>query len=278
MRYIRKVTNIHIWWNISLYMDFIWIQIRAMREYPGAFLLKSFAKLVGVSASICTTYLMIYRFGSVLNWSTYEVMLLYSMNVVGYALAGFFMFHPFKNLSQRILDGTFDEMLTKPLNPFFYLCSRDFSTGYFSNLCAGTALLATCFIKLNIEFNPVKLVYLFIVLMGAGMIHSGFFMFINIPSFWIQKVEAISQLRSTLDSFIRYPISIYDTWIQVMLTFIFPFAFVNFFPAQYFLGKDDFSIFSPWFTYMTPGVGLVMVILGYLFFFLGLRNYKSTGS
>jgi len=262
----------------SLYLDFAAVQIKAMREYPAAFAIRSLAKVVGFTAQVCITYLMIYRFGGVLDWSTFEVLLLFSMNIIGYGLAGFFMFHPFTKLQQRILDGTFDEMLTKPLNPFFYLCSRDFSTGYFANLFVGVAALVVSFSQLDITLGAFQILWLIVVLLGAGMIHSGFFMLTNIPSFWLVKSDAIDGLRGTLESFIRFPISIYDTWIAVMLTYIFPFAFVNFFPAQYFLQMDDFMIFPPILIFMTPVVGGTLMLIGYALFQLGIRNYKSTGS
>ncbi len=261
-----------------LYWDFVKIQFRVAQEYRAAFLARSFAKAVANGASVCITYLTIYSFGHVLSWSAFEVMLLFSMNTIAYALAGFFMFHPFTKLQQRVNDGTFDEMLTKPLNPFFYLCSRDFSTGYFANLAVGIAALVVSFIQLDIKLSALKILWLVVVLIGTGMIHSGFFMLTNIPTFWLIKIDAIGRLRSTFESFIRYPISIYDTWIAVMLTYIFPFAFVNFFPAQYFLQKSDFMIFPPMLTFMTPVVGVVLMLMGYALFQLGIRNYKSSGS
>ena len=38
--------------------------------------------------------------------------------------------------------------------------------------------------------------------------------------------------------FTRYPISIYTRGVRIVLTFVLPFAFMNYFPATYFLQKD----------------------------------------
>ncbi len=263
---------------LSLYMDFVAIKFKSMAEYPAAFIMTTISKMLGFGSATCVTFIMIYRFGSVMSWSMYEVLLLFGMNTIAYGLSGFFMFHPFTKLSQHIRNGTFDEMLTKPLNPFFYLCSKEFSTGYFANVAVGTITIIVCFVKLGIQLSFLNVLYLIIVLLGAGMIHSGFFMFANVPSFWLLKVDALAHLRHTLEAFIRYPVSIYDTWIGVMLTFVFPYAFINFFPAQYFLNKRDLMIFPAAFVYITPVVGLAMVLLGYAFFNFGMKFYKSTGS
>ncbi|AEE97661.1 ABC transporter permease [Mahella australiensis] len=263
---------------MSLYFDFIKIKLKSITEYPGAFWAHSIAKMMGWGADLIVVYLMVHKFESILSWSAYEVLFLFSMDATSYALAGFFMFNPFAMLSQHIQMGTFDEMLTKPLNPFFYLCFKGFTTGYLGNLISTVTAMIICIIKLNISMSFVNIFYLIIIIIGSALIHSALFMFSNIPAFWIVKTDALSSFRWALDEFIRYPISIYDRWIQIMLTFVFPVAFINFYPSQYFLQKSDFLGFSPFFAHMTVVIGSILFVLGYMFFFVGVRNYKSTGS
>lgn len=261
-----------------LYFDFVKIKLRSIVEYPGAFWADTIAKMMGWAAFAIIAYLMVFRFENVLSWSTYEVLFLYSINSTSYSLAGFFMYHAFMGLSNHIQNGTFDEMLTKPLNPFMYLCFKSFSTGYIANIIVTIIALIICISKLDFIVTFSTIFYLIIVLFGGALIHSGMFIFFNVPAFWIVKSESLSRFRSSLNEFIHFPISIYDKWIQVMLTFVFPLAFINFYPAQYFLSKNDFLGFSPVFMYLTPIVGIILFALGYMFFFLGIRNYKSTGS
>ena len=47
-----------------------------------------------------------------------------------------------------------------------------------------------------------------------------------------------------------------------MLIFVVPFAFVSYFPAQFFLRKPDLSMFWGGFLYLTPVVGIVMFAFG----------------
>lgn len=263
---------------LSLYMDFIKIKLRVLTEYPAAFWAQSIAKMMGWAADLIIIYLMVWRFESVLSWSAYEVLLLYSLNATAYALAGFFMFNAFGRLSLHIQSGTFDEILTKPLNPFLYLCFKGFSTGYVGNLISTITAMIYSIVKLDIPMDFINIFYLIIIITGSSLIHAAVFMFSNIPVFWIIKADALFSFRWALDEFIRYPISIYDRWIQIMLTFVFPMAFINFYPAQYFLRKSDFLGFSPIFVHLTPVIGIFLFTLAYLFFFIGVRNYKSTGS
>jgi ABC-type uncharacterized transport system, permease component len=263
---------------INLYLEFIKIKLRAMTEYPVAFWTDTFAKMIGWAANLAVVFLMVFNFKKILGWSSYEVLLLFAINATSYALAGFFMFNAFGMLPMHIQMGTFDEILTKPINPFFYLCFKGFATDYIGNLIATVIAVIICIVKLDITMSLINILYLVVIIIGAALIHCGMFMFASIPVFWLIKADALLSFKWALDQFIIYPISIYDRWIQIMLTFVFPIAFVNFYPLQYFLKKGDLSGFSPVIAYLTPVIGIILFTLGYLFFNAGIRNYKSTGS
>jgi ABC-2 type transport system permease protein len=79
--------------------------------------------------------------------------------------------------------------------------------------------------------------------------------------------------------FTRYPISIYTRGVRLVLTFIFPFAFMNYFPATFFLQKAETGLhLSPQIGLLTPAIGLAWLAVSYLFWDVGLRHYQGTGS
>lgn len=88
----------------------------------------------------------------------------------------------------------------------------------------------------------------------------------------------MSLLFGSMSNFINYPITIFNKAIQVVLTLILPYAFINFFPAQFLLGKNDFSIFSPIFQFLSPVVAAVLFFLAYKFWNFSINHYESTGS
>jgi ABC-2 type transport system permease protein len=59
---------------------------------------------------------------------------------------------------------------------------------------------------------------------------------------------------------------------------VLPFAFVNFYPAHYFLDKAGGDLFFPVIQYGTPVVGIVFFLLAYQFWKVGVNKYESTGS
>jgi len=104
-------------------------------------------------------------------------------------------------------------------------------------------------------------------------------MFTCTISFWIVQSLAIRDIFiHGIRRFVDYPISIYHRSIQVLVTFVIPFAFVNFYPVQYLLGGKDEVLFHPALQYGTPFVGIVLFVLAYRFWKIGINNYQSTGS
>ncbi|RAZ44071.1 ABC transporter permease, partial [Klebsiella oxytoca] len=65
--------------------------------------------------------------------------------------------------------------------------------------------------------------------------------------------------------FAGYPISIFNNAIQIFLIIFVPFAFVNYFPAQFLIKNEDMGAYPSVFLYLSPVVGGIMLLVSYLF-------------
>ncbi|MFM9587611.1 ABC-2 family transporter protein, partial [Streptomyces caniscabiei] len=65
--------------------------------------------------------------------------------------------------------------------------------------------------------------------------------------------------------------------IQYIMIYVVPFAFVNYFPAQFLLRKEDMS-YPAVYMYAAPLVGIAMFLAAYGFWRVSVRFYKSTGN
>jgi len=93
------------------------------------------------------------------------------------------------------------------------------------------------------------------------------------------RMDAGRQLLETLEvQFVRFPLSIYPQPVQWCFSFVVPFAFVSFVPAELILHKDTVALLNPQLGYLTPAVGVAVFAAGYLLWRIGLRRYQSTGS
>lgn len=263
----------------SLYFEFVKIRIMEVAEYRKAFFAGVFAQFASYGAEFILIWLVMTQFKSINNWTTYEVILLYALNLGSYAIAGFFFFNPCTQLVTMIQNGTFDEVLTKPLNHFLYLICREFNSGYLSHIILSIVVTSICFYKLGISWSLSNIIFLLVVLIGGSLIQGAGFIFTSVPAFWIIESSGLREIFFfQLRGFIKYPVSIYNNVVQLILTFLVPYAFINFYPAEFFLNKKDYLLFNPAFQFLTPFVGLILITLAYYFWKIGVNNYKSTGS
>lgn len=262
----------------SLYKEFIKIRFKTAAEYRSNTILMGISQIIGYLSEFIVLWIMISQFRQMGQWNAYELMLIYAMNLTGYSLANFFIYNTSNDLADLIRTGELDGVVTKPTNPFLYLCCSHFTTGYWAHLLLTGSLMVFCFIKLQVHFTAVKVLFLLVSIIGSALIQGSVQLISVIPAFWFVKSTSIRAFQWMSYDFVKYPISIYHKSIQFILTFVIPYAFVSFYPLQYLLGKNDFCMFHPVVQFLTPVIGITLAFLAYRFWLLGLKHYNSSGS
>ncbi len=263
---------------LGLYWEFIKIRFKTMVEYRTETLVMGIGEILGYLAKFIVIAIMVSKFQTMGGWNAYEIILLYAFNLLSYAVSNMFLYRTCNNLAGQIRTGELDSVITKPTNPFLYLCSSGFMYGYWAHISLSLFLICFCFIKLGIVFTASKIVLLIFVILGGALIQGALNLITTVPAFWLVKSHAIRKIPWAAYDFIKYPITIYHKAVQFLLIFVVPYAFISFFPLQYFLGKNDFSFFHPAFQFLTPVVGIVLFFLAYRFWLCGLKHYNSSGS
>ncbi|TCK92751.1 ABC-2 type transport system permease protein [Natranaerovirga hydrolytica] len=264
---------------LKLYMAFAKINFISQMEYRLDYFFRMVSKILGWGTGFIMIFILLNQFNTLGEWNTYEVIFLYALHILTYSIAATFVMGPFSNLEKNIRSGEFDEVLTRPVNPLFYYVFRKVSAGYTSNYILCIGLFMICFNQLDITLNVTQLIVFIITIIGGSLIQGAAFMIMCIPAFWVVKSKSIFRLfYQSLSDFSQYPLSIYNKSIQGILTFVFPYAFINFYPSQYFLEKTDGVFFHPSFMFLTPLLGVLLILVAYIFWLIGINNYKSTGS
>jgi len=74
--------------------------------------------------------------------------------------------------------------------------------------------------------------------------------------------------------FAKFPLSLYDRFVQGLVTWVLPFAFVSYYPGTTLLDKP---VSSPWLGYLAPLGGPAVALITALIWRTGLRRYQGTG-
>ncbi len=264
--------------TFKLYFGFINAYLKTKIEYRFAFFMDFFIHIYGYFITYLGIWVIFNKFHFIKGWDFYEVMFLYNLNLISYGICGVFFFTPIRRLEGMVKDGTFDSMLIKPINPFLHLIFRYFNHDFFGHIILAGIVFTICLNKLNIIWTIGKVMGLILFIFGATLIQAGLMIIAATVCFWFfTSNNLIDATIYGVRSFINYPITIYDKWIQIFLTFILPYAFVNFYPVQYFLA-DKVTVFHSSLNYLTPVIGIIIFVLAILLWNTGINRYQSTGS
>jgi ABC-2 type transport system permease protein len=262
----------------KLYVAFAKVQLKTQLEYRMDYFIRTIGKIFVWGSGFVTIIVVLSRFKSMGEWSYYEVLFIFSLNILAYAIGATFIMGSFGNLARHIVSGEFDSTLTKPVNPLAYFICRYVSAGYTSNYALGFGMIIYCIIKMNIRITVGSVLLLLFMILCSSIISGCMFMICSIPAFWLMRNNSITRLFFwNAMSFVDYPISIYSKGIQVILTFILPYAFVSYYPATLLFNPGK-ALFSPILAYMTPVVAIILCIVTYGFWTIGINSYKSSGS
>lgn len=128
----------------------------------------------------------------------------------------------------------------------------------------------------GIRWNATNILYYIVTIISGTVIQGAIFVFFSAFNFYFSKNHGIKEFVFWKSRrFATFPLSIYGRVVQNILMFVIPFAFVNYFPAQYLLRKSDMAAYPAYYMYLSPVIAVVSFTIAYLFWRFSLRYYQS---
>lgn len=261
--------------SLSLFLRFVIYKFKSQMEYRGAFLVGVWGQGLGYVADFVVLWLLVQKFQTINGWEWSEIAFLVSLNVFTYAIGATFFYH-MTSFDSLIISGGFDRYLTSPLHPLTHLSANQFNIGYIAHYIVSGSFLVWSLIQLQANWSIGTIFFLIVILLSGGLMHAAVFIFLGSWAFIFTRSQFLFTLYSVLQNFISYPISIYGFFIQTLLTFGIPLAFINYYPSVVILSKDG-GIFPLWFGFCAPLVSLVCFGLALNMWLYGIRRYQSAG-
>ena len=158
-----------------------------------------------------------------------------------------------------------------PINPLFQLiCERVQLQGFGTTLMGAIATYQSYHL-LGLHWNIFHLLLFVFICICIGLLYAAIQLGPTALAFWIVESFPITMGIFSLNQMAQYPIKIYPTFIQLILIFVFPYAFTSFFPALYFLNLG-------WIGLLLPLVLLVIFTINYALFKYGMKKFSSVGN
>ena len=264
---------------IGLFVRYSKLNLKMTMEYKLDRSLTCIAIFLREFVSVIAVYFILKKFISIKGWEMNEMLFLYSFLFLSYSLFVFF-FTGIRDFDNMIYSGEFDRYLTRPVGLMAQImCARLDYGAFLGHGAVGVILFVNTSNSIGIHWNLRNIIYYIVILVGAAIIQASLFMLSSCLNFWaIRTINLRNMIFFNSRRFAGYPISFYPALIQNLLIYVTPFAFVSYFPAQYYLRKEDLSLFWNGFLYLTPVVGGIMFVLVYMLWKSGIKRYSSSGN
>lgn len=263
----------------KMYGRYIVLTLKSRMEYRFSFLMDILIHIFIYVINYMSLWIIFEKFKSISGWGFYEVMFLYNLNLLSYGFCCMFFYSPMQGLERMVQRGDFDSILVRPIKPFWHLIFRGFNHVFLGHIILAAIIFYVSISHLQVSWNLFKALMFLLVIIGGVLIQTAILVLSGSLSFWfVRSRAAVNTTIYGLRAFLDYPITIYPGWIQVILTFIVPYAFVNFYPSELFLQKSGAMLFHPTLQYGTPVVGILLFALSMKVWDIGVQRYQSTGS
>ncbi len=260
-----------------MYRQYWRINALTTLEYRENFILWSIFTLVYHGAAVAALYIVLRTFPSLNGWDFRDMAFLYGLWMLGHAVHNT-LFSSVGDIPERIREGEFDRVLVRPLDALFQVIATPGQI-FPDELLLGLTYFIGATLYAHVRIDAAFVAFVPLVVAGGALIDLGINLIIATVAFWFVRVDALRWIVLQLESeFTRYPIGIYSRGVRLLLTFVLPFAFMNYFPATYFLDKSDSALaLPPAIGLLTPLIGALFVTLAYAFWRAGLNRYQGVG-
>ncbi|OTN76652.1 hypothetical protein A5886_001730 [Enterococcus sp. 8G7_MSG3316] len=255
------------------YMTLVKKNIQAQFEYNISTYLLIAGQFIAQFTFIFTFYLLFQSLGSIRNYSFAQALLVYGCVNISYT-CGEILGKGINNISELIRQGALDIYFLRPQAILLQVMGSGVEISRVGRLIQSFILLGMALNLNEIEWNLIQVVTLFLIVIGGIILFLGIYLFFGSLTFFsIQSINISILLMGSGSDCLHYPVDVMGQRIQQVLTYVFPFAIINYYPFLFIFGKSEQVLFA-----FTPLVSIPFFILTLGFWVYCIGRYSSTGS
>jgi ABC-2 type transport system permease protein len=258
----------------KIFWDYVKQYAKSRMVYRTDFFVELFSDLLNQLINLLFIFIVFAKVPALSNWSKQEIIFIYGYFLIPNALFEAFWGNLWAVQDRYIIKGEMDRILTRPIYSLFQVLMETMTLESLSGVVTGVIVMIYSGMQLHLHFHWYDILAVLILILGSNFVYGGIYVLLASIGFWTDSKTGILPLIYNIGGYGRYPVSIYNRPIRVLLTWVLPFAFVGVYPAMYFLHKTNWQMW----TFLTPVVGIVCMTIGLLVWNTGIRRYRGAGS
>ena len=242
-------------------------------EYRANFIGQIFLGLLWAFITLISVSVFFSHTQTLGGWTYPQALIVVGLFAIINSMIECFLEPNIKRLIEMVRQGTLDFVLIKPVDSQFMATLRYSRLNGLGDFSAGVLMILYAFAQLAYRPSLLNLVHFgFVLIMGFIVVYS-IWVLIATTSFWLVKVNNLTELFRSVYDTARFPISTFRGVLRMMLTYVMPIAFITSFPAQAILGQLDTLT-----TRLSALIATIAFIGSNRLWHYAIRNYSSASS
>lgn len=265
--------------SLSLYMSLLRAAVLSRMAYRADFFMGIFGVFVLNGATLGTSWILLQRFHTLHGWTFWQIVFLYNLWLLGHSIRSIF-FRQVSQLEEHVIQGTFDQFLTKPASPLLLFLGREVHYLGVGDMLLSATMLVLSYHQLHLHWSAGEFLWFFVVVLSAAAVEVTLVLILSCSAFFTARSQAFVQAATQFSFNLvqQYPLDMFNRPIRLIVTYILPFAFMNYYPSLYLLGKTAEVGVAPFLPFASPLVALLLIFLAGLVWQASMKHYTSTGS
>ena len=260
--------------HLRLFLLYFAQYAKVRLAYKADFFIAFFSSMAATLLAFGFVLVLFSKIPQLQGWSFYEILFLYAFSLVPLGLFNVVSWNLYEFGDIYVIQGRFDRILLRPVNTLFQVLFEKFRIESLQEVVTGLLVIGVCSGRLHLAWGPADVGWFALMVVSGALIYLAVFLILTAVSFWFEDRVGIVPPVFNMLTFARYPLTIYNVFIQFMLSWIIPFGFASFYPTTHFLGRQNFSGYF----HLVPVVAAAFFTLAVVVWNKGVANYSSTGS
>lgn len=260
--------------HLKLFLLYFAQYAKVRLAYKADFFIAFFSSMTATVLGFGFVLVLFSKIPRLQDWSFYEILFLYGFSLIPLGIFNVVSWNLYEFGDIYIIQGRFDRILLRPVDTLFQVLFEKFRIESLQEVVTGVAVIAISVRRLHIAWRPADSLWFALMIACGATIYLSVFLVLTAVSFWFEDRVGIVPPVFNMLSFGRYPLTIYNVFIQFLLSWIIPFGFASFYPTTHFLRREAFASYF----HLVPVVATSFAMLAVYVWNKGVENYSSTGS
>ena len=260
--------------HIRLLVQYFAQYAKVRLAYKADFIIAFFSSMAATVLGFGFVLVLFSKIPRLQDWSFNEVMFLYGFSLIPLGFFNVISWNLYDFSEIYVIEGKFDRVLLRPVSTLFQVVFEKFRLESLQEVVTGMAVVSLCVRRLHLALRIPDYLWFLVMIVCGAVIYLSVFLILTSVSFWFEDRVGIVPPVFNMLNFGRYPLTIYNVFIQFLLSWIIPFGFATFYPTTHFLGRSAFTFYF----HLVPLVAAGFLTLAILVWNCGVANYSSTGT